>query len=63
LQSIIDTYTPRGQDSNTVIQGVLVLASKRIEVDQNMIPDVFTPATGKWKIKRKLPGLVQELPS
>ncbi|RFU74284.1 fad binding domain-containing [Trichoderma arundinaceum] len=51
LQGIIDMFTPRGQDINTVIQGVLVLASKRTEVEQNMIPDVFTPVTGKWKIK------------
>ncbi|UKZ76834.1 hypothetical protein TrVFT333_004549 [Trichoderma virens FT-333] len=51
LQSIIHMFTPRGQDANTVIQGVLVLASKRIEIEQKMIPDVFTPETGKWKIK------------
>jgi phenol 2-monooxygenase len=46
-------FTPRGQDANTVIQGVLVLASKRIEIEQKMIPDVFTPEIGKWKIKRR----------
>ncbi|KAL6831586.1 FAD binding domain-containing protein [Trichoderma camerunense] len=51
LQDIIDTFTPDGQDANSVIQGVLVLASKRVKVEQNMIPDVFTPITGKWKIK------------
>lgn len=53
LQEIIDTFTPRDQDANFVIQGVLVLASKRTKVEQNMIPDVFTPVTGRWKIKRE----------
>ncbi|EHK42283.1 hypothetical protein TRIATDRAFT_30979 [Trichoderma atroviride IMI 206040] len=51
LQEIINTFTPSGQEPNSVIQGVLVLASKRTKVEQNMIPDVFTPLTGKWKIK------------
>ncbi|PNP51907.1 hypothetical protein THARTR1_07498 [Trichoderma harzianum] len=51
LQGIIDTFTPDGQEINSVIQGVLVLASKRMKVEQNMIPEVFTPITGKWKIK------------
>lgn len=56
LQDIIDTFTPDGQDANSIIQGVLVFASERVKVERNMIPDVFTPITGKWKIKRELPG-------
>ncbi|GFP59706.1 FAD-dependent monooxygenase terD [Trichoderma asperellum] len=51
LQNMIYMFTPTGQDADTVIQGVLVLASKRIEVEQKVIPDVFTPETGEWKIK------------
>lgn len=50
---MIYMFTPTGQDADTVIQGVLVLASKRIEVEQKVIPDVFTPETGEWKIKSR----------
>ncbi|KAH6605527.1 fad binding domain-containing [Trichoderma cornu-damae] len=60
LQGIIDRFTPRNQDANAIIQGVLVLASKRIEVEQNMIPDVFTPVTGKWKIKHLQKAFVDD---
>ncbi|KAM0512347.1 hypothetical protein ACHAPE_008913 [Trichoderma viride] len=62
LQEIINTFTPIGQELNSVIQGVLVLASKRTKVEQNMIPDVFTPITGKWKIKRWYSGWLQDFP-
>lgn len=47
----MNTFTPGSQDANSVIQGVLVLSSKRTKVEQNMIPEVFTPVTGKWKSK------------
>ncbi|KAH8900377.1 hypothetical protein GQ53DRAFT_708179 [Thozetella sp. PMI_491] len=52
LEAVVQTYTPRDQDANSVIEGVLVFASPRHTIEQSDIPAFFTPATGKWKITR-----------
>ncbi|KAK4216634.1 3-hydroxybenzoate 4-monooxygenase [Rhypophila decipiens] len=44
-------YTPANSYPDGVIDRVLVLASDRRKVEQDQIPDFFTPATGKWGLK------------
>ncbi|CAK7218984.1 hypothetical protein SCUCBS95973_003667 [Sporothrix curviconia] len=51
LHAIIQHVTPDGADADSVIQAVLVFQSKRQSVEQEQIPPVFTPTTGKWRIK------------
>ena len=36
---------------------MLVIASDRTKVEQEEIPDFFTPVTGKWNMKCKFPVL------
>ncbi|CAK7215436.1 hypothetical protein SBRCBS47491_002488 [Sporothrix bragantina] len=51
LQAIIENLTPEGADADSVVQAILVIKSKRQSVQQEQIPPVFTPTTGKWRIK------------
>ncbi|KAK1751459.1 putative monooxygenase [Echria macrotheca] len=51
LQRIVARYTPADYDPDRVIDRVLVLASKRQKIEQEQIPEFFTPTTGKWKMK------------
>ncbi|KAK7426894.1 hypothetical protein QQZ08_006640 [Neonectria magnoliae] len=51
LQSIVQRFTPETQDADAIIQSLLVLASKRTNVEQEQIPEFFTPITGKWLSK------------
>ncbi|KPM35874.1 3-hydroxybenzoate 4-monooxygenase [Neonectria ditissima] len=51
LQSIVQKFTPKIQDADSVIQSLLVLSSKRTAVEQEQIPEFFTPITGKWRSK------------
>ncbi|KAF7542455.1 hypothetical protein G7Z17_g11557 [Cylindrodendrum hubeiense] len=49
IASLVQKFTPIGQDADAIIQSLLVLASKRTEVEQEQIPEVFTPIAGKWR--------------
>ncbi|KAI1213421.1 FAD binding domain-containing protein [Annulohypoxylon truncatum] len=51
LGKVVDAFTPVDVDRDTIINPILVLSSKRTEVEQNWIPDTFTPVVSKWKIK------------
>ncbi|KAK3339882.1 hypothetical protein B0T25DRAFT_574765 [Lasiosphaeria hispida] len=44
-------FTPAGEDSDMVVDRVLVLAGERKKVEQEQIPEFFTPVAGKWGIK------------
>jgi len=44
-------FTPPGLDADRVIDRILVLASDRKALEQEQIPEFFTPVTGEWKIK------------
>jgi len=43
------THPEAGVDS--VIEPILVLHGERVEMEQNMIPDIFWPVTGKWRMR------------
>ncbi|KAH7152883.1 FAD binding domain-containing protein [Dactylonectria macrodidyma] len=51
LSSVVRKFTPSDGDSDSIIQSLLVLASKRTEVEQEQVPDLFTPISGKWGSK------------
>ncbi|KAI1871577.1 uncharacterized protein JN550_004571 [Neoarthrinium moseri] len=51
LDQIIRHFTPPDSDADSVINLVLVLSGSRTEIEQEQIPEVFTPVTGKWKMK------------
>ncbi|KAM7190987.1 3-hydroxybenzoate 4-monooxygenase [Naviculisporaceae sp. PSN 640] len=44
-------YTPANSYPDSVIDRVLVLSTDRRKVEQDQIPDFFTPSTGKWGLK------------
>jgi phenol 2-monooxygenase len=48
-------FTPPGADPDSVIDRVLVIASDRKTVEQEEIPEFFTPVTGKRGMKCELP--------
>ncbi|KAI1144329.1 FAD binding domain-containing protein [Hypoxylon sp. FL0543] len=50
LEAIISAFTPPDVDRDTVINAILVLSSGRTEVEQEWIPDVFTPIVSKWRM-------------
>lgn len=55
VSSILDDaarrYTPPSDYPDSVIDRVLVLSSDRKKVEQDQIPEFFTPVTGKWGLK------------
>jgi phenol 2-monooxygenase len=48
-----EEFTPVGADPDSLIDPVLVLSGKRTAVEQEQIPEYFTPVTGKWRMKGK----------
>lgn len=62
LQAMAEELTPVGADPDSLIDPVLVLSGKRTVVEQEQIPEYFTPVTGKWGMKSELvPWLQFEL--
>jgi phenol 2-monooxygenase len=51
LDRLVQRFTPRGADYDCVFNILLVLSGKRTEIEQEQIPEVFTPISGKWKMK------------
>ncbi|KAI1082077.1 FAD binding domain-containing protein [Whalleya microplaca] len=51
FEHVIRHFTPPGSDFDSVIHPILFLSSKRIDVEQEQIPELFTPITGKWKMR------------
>ncbi|KAK0623750.1 FAD binding domain-containing protein [Immersiella caudata] len=51
LQGIALSFTPASADPDSVLDGILVIFSDRKKIEQEQIPDFFTPTTGKWKMK------------
>ncbi len=51
LQDVARQFTPKNQDVDAVIRGVLVIMSNRTKVEQADIPEFFTPVTGSWRTK------------
>ena len=55
LDPLIRKFTPKDSDVDSRIEPLLVLSSKFLDTQQDRIPDVFWPATGKWKIRGRFP--------
>ncbi|KAK4150689.1 3-hydroxybenzoate 4-monooxygenase [Chaetomidium leptoderma] len=51
LEQTARRFTPAGDYPDSVIDRVLVIASDRTKVEQEEIPEFFTPVTGKWGMK------------
>ncbi|KAI1334177.1 FAD binding domain-containing protein [Xylariaceae sp. FL0016] len=51
LEEVVRTYTPSSAELNSVMNSVLVLSSKRVDIEQEAIPSLFMPVTGKWKTR------------
>ncbi|KAI1811251.1 FAD binding domain-containing protein [Poronia punctata] len=51
LKPTIQKFTPSTSDPDSMFNIILVLSCKRADVDIEKIPDIFTPVTGKWKMK------------
>lgn len=51
LERTLHRFTPADALPDAVIEPLLVLATKVAETEQTMVPEVFSPVTGKWGIK------------
>ncbi|KAI1484871.1 FAD binding domain-containing protein [Biscogniauxia mediterranea] len=51
LQNIAGQFTTADVEPDSVIESILVLRMKRVDIQAEWIPGVFTPVGGKWKIK------------
>jgi phenol 2-monooxygenase len=51
LESVARRYTPPSQHLDSVIEPILVLSSKFLDIEQERIPDYFWPKSGKWGIR------------
>jgi phenol 2-monooxygenase len=53
-ESPIRRFTKPEDDVDSVIEPILVLNGERVQMEQDMIPNVFWPVTGKWKMRGML---------
>ncbi|KAI1145373.1 FAD binding domain-containing protein [Nemania diffusa] len=60
LEGLTRAFTPSGSDPDSVFNIILVLSSKRANVELGEIPEIFTPVTGKWKSKDLLKVFVDD---
>jgi phenol 2-monooxygenase len=51
LSSLARRFNTAHADIDSIIEPILVLSSKFLEMEQESIPDYFWPSTGKWKIR------------
>ncbi|RYC60497.1 hypothetical protein CHU98_g5727 [Xylaria longipes] len=51
LEGLVRAFTPPGSDIDSIFNVILVLSSKRADVELETVPEIFTPITGKWKLK------------
>lgn len=51
LQAIVQSFTPAGANPDSILDRILVISSDRKKIEQEQIPEFFTPVTGKWKMK------------
>ncbi|KAH6653280.1 FAD binding domain-containing protein [Truncatella angustata] len=60
LEHLVRRFTPPGADDDSVFNIILVLSGKRTDVEQEQIPRVFTPISGKWKMKNLFSTFVDD---
>ncbi|KAH6642273.1 FAD binding domain-containing protein [Boeremia exigua] len=51
LEETLKRFTPLGSHLDSVIEPLLILSTRFRDTEQLLIPDVFSPKTGKWGIK------------
>lgn len=51
LEVLVRDFTPNGDDVDSFIEPLLVLKSRRTEVDVSQVPEAFKPITGPYKIR------------
>ncbi|KAK8050279.1 FAD binding domain-containing protein [Apiospora phragmitis] len=51
LSSILREFVPKGTEADSILHVVLVLSGRRTEIEMQHIPEVFTPMTGRLKLK------------
>ena len=51
LETIVQEYTAPNKDPDSTIKCTLVLSGKRVSIEQSQIPAVFTPVTGRLRVK------------
>ena len=54
LDKVVKSFTPADADPDSVIDRVLVIRSDRRKVEQEQIPEFFTPITGRLKMRGKI---------
>lgn len=52
--SPIRRFTKEGDDLDSVIEPILVLSGERVQMEQDMIPNIFWPTTGRWRMRGML---------
>ncbi|KAI0537366.1 FAD binding domain-containing protein [Xylaria digitata] len=60
LEGLVRAFTPSESDIDSVFNIILVLTSLRANVDLEMIPEIFTPISGKWKLNNILKVFVDD---
>ncbi|KAI0115803.1 FAD binding domain-containing protein [Nemania sp. FL0031] len=60
LTALVHAFTPSESDPDSRFNIILVLSSKRADVEFSEIPEVFTPFTGTWKQKNILKVFVDD---
>ncbi|KAI1129609.1 FAD binding domain-containing protein [Nemania abortiva] len=60
LEALVRAFTPSASDVDSVFNVLLVLSSKRANVELGEIPEIFTPVTGKWGLKNILKVFVDD---
>ncbi|KAI1423263.1 FAD binding domain-containing protein [Xylaria sp. FL1777] len=61
LERLVRAFTPSDSDPDSIFNIILVLSSQRANVELQTIPDIFTPVTGKWKLKDILRVFVDDI--
>jgi phenol 2-monooxygenase len=51
VKSPVSKYTPAGGDVDSFIEAILVISGKRIQIEQDQIPNYFWPVTGKYRMR------------
>ncbi|KAI1282276.1 FAD binding domain-containing protein [Xylaria sp. FL0933] len=60
LEALVRAFTPSESDPDSIFNIVLVLSSKRTNVELQTLPEIFTPITGKLKLKNILKVFVDD---
>lgn len=51
LERLVRRFTADGEDVDGLVEPVLVLSSRFLELEQDLVPGFFWPVTGRWGIR------------